>query len=91
MKPTNPMDLGDFVTQPGRLELLADGREACVTIHEGKFHQVKRMFAHQGKTVQQLKRLSIGPLLLDETLSPGEWRPLKEEEVQTLLAFTEML
>ena len=86
-----PMDLGDFTTQPGRLELLEDGRTALVTIHEGKFHQIKRMFAHQGKTVQTLKRLSIGPLRLDETLTEGGWRVLEKEEIQALLTTADMM
>ena len=87
----SPMDLGDFTTQPGKLELLEDGRTCLVTIHEGKFHQIKRMFAHQGKTVQTLKRLSIGPLKLDETLSPGAWRPLEKQEIQALLRCADMM
>ena len=86
-----PMDLGDFTTQPGRLELLEDGRTALVTIHEGKFHQIKRMFAHQGKTVQTLKRLSIGPLRLDETLTEGGWRVLEKEEIRALLTVADMM
>jgi 16S rRNA pseudouridine516 synthase len=86
-----PMDLGDFTTQPGKLELLEDGKAALVTIHEGKFHQIKRMFAHQGKTVQTLKRLAIGPLKLDETLSEGEWRSLEKAEIQALLTTADMM
>ena len=86
-----PMDLGDFTTQPGKLELQADGRTALVTIHEGKFHQIKRMFAHQGKTVQTLKRLSIGPLRLDETLTEGGWRVLEKEEIRALLTAADMM
>ena len=86
-----PMDLGDFTTQPGKLELLEDGRTALVTIHEGKFHQIKRMFAHQGKTVQTLKRLSIGPLRLDETLTEGGWRILEKEEIRALLTVADMM
>ena len=86
-----PMDLGDFTTQPGKLELQEDGRTALVTIHEGKFHQIKRMFAHQGKTVQTLKRLSIGPLRLDETLTEGGWRILEKEEILALLTVADMM
>lgn len=86
-----PMDLGDFTTQPGRLELLEDGKTALVTIHEGKFHQIKRMFAHQGKTVQTLKRLSIGHLRLDETLGSGDWRTLEKGEIQALLTAADMM
>ena len=86
-----PMDLGDFTTQPGKLELLEDGKAALVTIHEGKFHQIKRMFHHQGKTVQTLKRLSIGPLRLDETLSPGDWRVLEKGEIEAILTAADMM
>ena len=86
-----PMDLGDFTTQPGRLELVEDGKTALVTIHEGKFHQIKRMFQHQDKTVQTLKRLSIGPLVLDERLAPGDWRPLTGEEIREILQAADMM
>ena len=80
-----PMDLGDFVTQPGSLKRLEEGRRCLVTIHEGKYHQIKRMFAARGKTVTALKRLSIGPLRLDESLMPGAWRPLTERERTEIL------
>ena len=86
-----PMDLGDFITQPAGLELLEDGRTCMVTLREGKFHQIKRMFAHQGKTVQTLKRLAIGPLKLDETLSEGDWRSLEKAEIQALLTTADMM
>jgi len=55
-----------------------------VTIHEGKFHQVKRMFIAVGKQVLTLKRLSMGPLKLDEALSLGQYRALTEEEIVQL-------
>ena len=55
-----------------------------LTIHEGKFHQVKRMFESVGKKVLYLRRISMGPLQLDPTLAPGEWRELTEEEVESL-------
>lgn len=86
-----PMDLGDFTTQPAELTLLQDGTVCRVTLREGKFHQIKRMFAHQGKTVQTLKRLSIGPLTLDAALRPGDWRPLFPDEIQQLLALADTL
>ena len=66
---------------PAGLELLGDGREALVTLHEGKFHQIKRMSASRGAAVCRLKRLSMGTLVLDETLHPGEFRLLTGEEV----------
>lgn len=80
-----PMDLGDFLTQPAGLEFLEDRRVCIVTLAEGKFHQIKRMFAHQGKQVERLLRLSIGPLELDRKLCPGEWRPLTADEIQRIL------
>ena len=66
------------------LELLGDGREVLVTLHEGKFHQIKRMIASRGAAVCRLKRLSMGTLVLDQTLRPGEFRPLTAEEVSKI-------
>lgn len=78
------MTLSDgLVCMPAGLELLEDS--AClVTLHEGKFHQVKRMLAARGAPVLFLKRLRMGPLALDETLAPGEYRPLTAEESRQL-------
>ena len=68
---------------PAGLERL--GRdEAIVTLHEGKYHQIKRMCAARGKPVTFLKRLTFGPLVLDEALAPGQWRSLTEEELAAL-------
>lgn len=69
---------------PAGLELLGDGREALVTLHEGKFHQIKRMIASRGAAVCRLKRLSMGTLVLDEGLRPGGFRLLTEEEVMKI-------
>lgn len=69
---------------PAGLEPLGDGSECLVTLREGKYHQVKRMLAARGKPVQKLKRLSMGPLLLDENLPMGEWRYLTQEELSAL-------
>ena len=69
---------------PAGLELLSP-QEALVTLREGKFHQVKRMLAACGKPVTYLKRLSMGPLRLDEALAPGAFRPLTVGEIHTLL------
>lgn len=55
-------------------------RVAELTLHEGKYHQVKRMFAAIGHHVEALHRESIGPLSL-QSLAPGEWRELSDEEV----------
>lgn len=74
------MTLGDGLEcMPAGLEILSPS-EALVTLQEGKFHQVKRMLAARGKPVVYLKRLSMGALRLDETLRPGEFRHLTEEE-----------
>ena len=69
---------------PAGLEPLGDGSSCLVTLREGKFHQVKRMLAFRGKPVEYLKRLSMGPLKLDEALAPGQWRELTAGEVEAL-------
>ena len=55
-----------------------------VTIREGKFHQVKRMFEAVGKRVVRLRRVAMGPLRLDPNLAPGAYRELTEEEMEAL-------
>lgn len=59
-------------------------RQILLTIHEGKYHEVKRMIAHTGNRVTHLKRIQIKDLRLDETLPPGGYRPLTEEETEGL-------
>ena len=61
-----------------------DDSEIRLTIQEGKFHQVKRMFQAVGMEVTYLKRESMGSLVLDETLKPGEYRELTTEELENL-------
>jgi len=81
------VDIGEKnITMPAKLEILqaSDSSEANITIQEGKFHQVKRMFQVVGKQVVYLKRLSMGTLQLDETLKPGQYRPLTKEELTLL-------
>jgi len=75
-----------YFTKPGELRILQSGdtSEIELTITEGKFHQVKRMFEAVGKRVIYLKRLSMGPLELDSNLRLGEYRELTEEEVAML-------
>lgn len=70
---------------PADLELLGDGTEVLITLREGKFHQIKRMTAARGSRVLYLKRLGMGPLTLDETLEPGQWRYLYRTEIEKLL------
>jgi 16S rRNA pseudouridine516 synthase len=76
-----------YETKPGQLRILksADISEIELTITEGKYHQVKRMFEAVGKQVVYLKRLSMGPLSLDESLELGSYRELTEEELQQLM------
>jgi len=76
------------VCRPADLRLLGDGREVLITLREGKFHQVKRMTASRGAAVLYLKRISMGPLTLDETLLPGGFRPLTPEEVAKIGGIT---
>lgn len=73
---------------PAGLEILGGGREILVTLHEGKFHQIKRMVAAEGSAVCYLKRLSMGPLTLDEDLERGSFRHLTGEEVANIGAKT---
>ncbi|WP_067623008.1 pseudouridine synthase [Alicyclobacillus acidiphilus] len=77
-----------YLCRPGSLLILQRGAvsTAHITIHEGKFHQVKRMIQAVGKQVTFLKRIEMGPLSLDPDLEPGEYRPLTESEIETLLA-----
>ena len=67
--------------RPAGLELIGDGSEVLVTLHEGKFHQIKRMTACRGSAVCYLKRIAMGPLRLDDGLEKGGFRPLTAEEV----------
>lgn len=74
------------VTKPAKLEILRSDEisEIRLTIQEGKFHQVKRMFEAVDKKVIYLKRLSMGSLVLDESLALGEYRLLTKEELDKL-------
>lgn len=78
------MDIGDEkITLPAELTVLAEKEEyweVSVTLREGRYHQIKRMFEARGSRVLYLKRLSMGPLALDETLRPGEYRELTGKE-----------
>lgn len=76
-----------YETKPGELVILEAGPMSKIelTIQEGKFHQVKRMFEAVGKKVVYLKRLSMGSLVLDEELELGDYRELTKEELEQLL------
>ena len=75
-----------YKTMPAHLVILKSDEvsEIELTINEGKFHQVKRMFESVGKKVIYLKRLSMGKLKLDESLELGEYRELTEEEIRLI-------
>ena len=96
------VDIGEKdLTRPARLEILStweSGTESAeagknweseirLTIHEGKFHQVKRMVAACGKKVADLQRLKMGPLSLPNDLELGAWRRLTQEELDALTIF----
>jgi 16S rRNA pseudouridine516 synthase len=77
----NGIDIGDDKPcLPAKVEVISDD-EAYITISEGRFHQVKRMFQAVGINVTYLKRISMGALKLDENLAPGEYKKLSKEEI----------
>lgn len=81
------IDIGEKkLTRPAELVVIKSNviSKIQVTIYEGKFHQIKRMFEAVGKPVLELKRLAMGALRLDETLQPGEYRPLTTDEITYL-------
>lgn len=83
------IDIGaeeEEMTRPAKLDIMksAEESEIRLTIHEGKFHQVKRMFLAVGKEVTYLKRERMGTLCMDENLKPGEYRLLTEEEIENV-------
>ena len=79
---SKPIDLGDFITKPAIFEKI-DDTSAYLTIAEGKFHQVKRMFSYLGNEVTYLKRVEFKNLKLDG-LKVGEYRQLTKEELTEL-------
>lgn len=81
------VDIGDDkLTMPAELVILKSDEtsEIELTIREGRFHQVKRMFHAVGKEVTYLKRLRMGTLQLDDTLEPGQYRALTKKEIEKL-------
>lgn len=79
-----------YLCKEAKLEILSAGEEGSeieVTIQEGKYHQVKRMFEAVGKKVTYLQRIEFGGLTLDDDLEEGEYRELTEEELQLLKSY----
>lgn len=73
-----------YKTKPAVLEVLSNENEVSVTITEGKFHQIKRMFADVGRKVLYLKRVEFASLVLDGTLEKGKTRELTTDEIEKL-------
>ena len=88
------LELSDFTAKPARLEIVSvvGGQSvADVTLTEGKFHQVKRMFSAVGHPLTSLHRSRIGCVTLDENLPEGDFRPLTSEEIEGLKRLTSLL
>lgn len=73
----------DLTTQPADLQVLSP-KSARLSIIEGRYHQVKRMFGHFDNKVTRLHRERMGPLVLDAHLAPGQYRPLTEAEIRQI-------
>ena len=79
------VDIGDEKpTLPAEIAFAGEKNQAYITIREGRFHQIKRMFRAVDNEVVYLKRVSMGSLKLDDRLLPGEYRSLTEEEIEGL-------
>ncbi|MGM9551826.1 MAG: pseudouridine synthase [Clostridia bacterium] len=83
MKIENGVDIGGYITMPSKIVMESEN-ECVITIVEGKFHQVKKMFEAVENKVIYLKRISFASLPLDPDLSPGEYRYLTQEEVNII-------
>ena len=78
------VDIGDEkITLPAHIDMI-DDISLHITIHEGRYHQIKRMFESVGNKVVFLKRISMGTLNLDSSLEPGKYRELTPEELSSL-------
>ncbi|SCS32637.1 pseudouridine synthase [Staphylococcus caeli] len=78
------IELNEGLTKPAKLVHSDEVNKSLVTIYEGRYHQVKRMFHAIDNEVEALKRISIGDLQLDSTLAPGEYRHLTQEDFKLL-------
>lgn len=78
------VDIGDDKpTLPCQINMLSDS-SCFITIQEGRYHEIKRLFKTEDRTVSFLKRISMGPISLDTELEPGEYRMLSQEEIEAL-------
>lgn len=79
------VDIGGYFTKPCTMEAAAGETFGKITLTEGKYHQIKRMFEARGNKITYLERITFGSLILDGSLERGAWRYLTEEEIQELL------
>lgn len=82
------VDIGGYVTKTSKVERETP-ESGYITLTEGKFHQIKRMFEAVDSNITYLKRVEFGKIQLDDSLSEGEWRELTEEEIETLRSCAE--
>ena len=79
------VDIGeDHITKPSSLTVGSDRASGVITISEGRYHQIKRMFEAVGNKITSLERITFGPLALDPSLARGEWRFLTSDEIKEL-------
>ena len=83
------VDIGGYVTAPCKVELDPKdpeqrGSSGRITLHEGKYHQIKLMMEARHNQITKLQRITFGPLVLDPSLAAGEWRMLTEGEIGAL-------
>jgi len=78
------LELSDFVSKPCKVSL-TDPTHGEITVTEGKYHQVKRMFHAVGSEITYLERIRFGGLELDPSLERGQWRELRGDEIDTIL------
>ncbi len=80
------VELKDFTSKPCRIELTTP-TEGKITVTEGKYHQIKRMFLSLGSEITRLERITFAGIELDENLPRGQWRELDEDETRLLLTY----
>ena len=83
------VDIGGYLTKPCKIKLYNNLQSGEITLTEGKYHQIKRMLEAVNNKITYLERISFGPLVLDASLSRGEWRFLTAEETEALRAAVE--
>ncbi len=82
------IDIGGYISLPCEIFPDISGKSGSIVLHEGKYHQIKRMFDAVGNKITALERVSFGPLELDAKLRRGEWRMLEQSEIELLRSAT---